>query len=150
MSIIQNIKSEQLKARKNKDELKKSVLTALYSEVSIVGKNKGNRETDDQEAIVVIKKFIKGVNETITIFKDRNKPVDNLELEVEVYQSFLPKQMNVDELGIVIDNIIKTLAEPINPRSIGVILKTLNVEYIGLFDGNLASKIVKDKIATLN
>ena len=70
--ILEKIKKQQLQARKEKSPIV-GALTALMSEVAIVGKNNGNRETTDEEAVKVIKKFIKGINETIDLIKDPEK-----------------------------------------------------------------------------
>lgn len=150
MTIIQNIKSKQLDARKHKDKISTSVLTALYSEVSIVGKNNGNRETNDQEAIAVIKKFIKGVNETVAIFEKNSKDTTELKVELSIYESFLPKQMSENELRTAIQAAIADLDTEISMKLMGSLMKMLNDEYSGLFDGNLASKIVKEELTIPN
>lgn len=146
MSIIQSIKSKLLFARKEKDKITTDILTALYSEVSIVGKNLGNRETTDKEAINVIKSFIKGINETINILKGKNKDVSNLNFEIEIYKSFLPPQLKEDELKTVIHDFILTLTEDLNKKSIGIIMKFLNENYEGRFEGSLANEIIQKEI----
>ena len=64
MSLIQDIKSASLVARKARETKKAESLITLYSEASMIGKNDGNRESTDAETIAVIKKFIKNIDET--------------------------------------------------------------------------------------
>ena len=64
--ILEKIKNASLAARKAKEALAATLLTTLYSEAVNVGKNNGNRDTTDAEAVAVVKKFLKGVDETIS------------------------------------------------------------------------------------
>ena len=63
MSLIQTIKTAQVAARKARDP-SASLLTTLIGEAEMVGKNAG-REVTDQEVVATIKKFIKGIDETL-------------------------------------------------------------------------------------
>lgn len=145
--IISKIKSEQLQARKDQDKFKTKVLTALYSETAIVGKNNGNRETNDDEAIAVIKSFIKKLNETISILKQNpNKDVSEQLSELSIYESFLPKQLSEEEIKNIVLTTIKTIENP-SIKSMGAVMSVLNTEYKGLFDGSVASKIVKEELS---
>lgn len=65
--LIVKIKHDQLVARKNRDQIESTLLTTLIGEADMVGKNNGNRDPFDEEVISVVKKFLKGVNETIAI-----------------------------------------------------------------------------------
>ena len=65
--LIEKIKHDQLVARKNRSTVESTLLTTLIGEADMVGKNNGNRDPFDEEVISVVKKFLKGVNETIDI-----------------------------------------------------------------------------------
>jgi len=66
--LINKIKSDALEARKARKTNTATLLTTLYFEASMVGKNLENRESTDQEVLQVIEKFIKGANEVKNIF----------------------------------------------------------------------------------
>ena len=141
--ILEKIKKQQLQARKEKSPIV-GALTALMSEVAIVGKNNGNRETTDEEAIKVIKKFIKGINETIDLIKDPEK-LKLLETELEIYNSFLPQIMNALETRAAVEKIINALPEK-SPKAMGQVMGTISKEYGTLIDRGLASQIVKEML----
>lgn len=141
--ILEKIKKQQLQARKEKSPIV-GALTALMSEVAIVGKNNGNRETTDEEAIKVIKKFIKGINETIDLIKDPEK-LKLLEMELEIYNSFLPQIMNELETRAAVEKIINALPEK-SPKAMGQVMGTISKEYGTLIDRGLASQIVKEML----
>jgi len=142
--IVQKIKKDQLEARKAKNKELAGTLTALYSEVAIVGKNNGNRDTTDEEAIKVITKFKKGVNESIESLQGSHNwencqgRIDELVDEVEVYEAYLPKQMSKDELTQTIKDIVATGAD-----NIGKVMQALKKDYAGLYDGKMASTLIR-------
>ena len=141
--ILEKIKKQQLQARKEKSPIV-GALTALMSEVAIVGKNNGNRETTDEEAMKVIKKFIKGINETVDLIKDPEK-LKLLEMELEIYNSFLPQIMNELETRAAVEKIINALPEK-SPKAMGQVMGTISKEYGTLIDRGLASQIVKEML----
>ena len=51
--LIENLKEDQLIARKNRDQIKATLLTTLIGEAEMVGKNTGNRSPFDEEVVSV-------------------------------------------------------------------------------------------------
>lgn len=142
MQLIKEIKNAQLEARKNKDKLSSSVLTALISEITAVGKNNGNRETTDDEAIKIITKFKKGCDENKRILKNRLNSEDKIleiENEVKIYDRFLPKLMSERETEMAVNSILLEMAHP----NMGQVMGALKKEYGSSLDMSIASRIVK-------
>jgi uncharacterized protein YqeY len=147
MTLVEQIKIDSLSARKAKSELKATLLTTLYSEVVNVGKNNGNRDTTDTEAVAVIKKFLKGVDETLNFLGEKVDPRRDVALvEKAILEAYLPKQMSESELKIVIADLIGVLPEK-NPKQMGVLMKQLKERYDGQYDGQLASKMIKEQLS---
>lgn len=139
--MIKRIKKEQLSARKHKDKLKIGVLTALLSEITAIGKNSGNRETTEAEAMGVIKKFKKNLTETIKVVKDEQK-LEELKKEMEIYDSFLPKTLSEEETTKVVEEIISKIENP----NIGLVMKELKSAHIEGLDMATANKIIRKKL----
>lgn len=139
MSLLQTIKADQLKARKEKDTLRTSLLTTLLGEAQAVGKTDGNRETTDSETIAVIKKFLKNINETLG--HRANDPT--LLEERTVLMSYLPKQMDADQLTVLIQQIVET-HDLEGPKAMGAVMKELKLHHDGQFDGKVASQVARD------
>lgn len=144
--LIDTIKVVQLQARKSYCTRKALSLTTLIGEAEAVGKNNGNRAPTDAEVIAVLKKFIKNNRET---FDAVNKTHDTLRVaevsadldeEVELYESFLPKQLSEAELGAIIDSLIV-----FGTTNVGAVMKQLKADHAGLYDGAMASRILKGK-----
>ena len=140
---LKKIKKEQLQARKSKDKFKASILTTLISEIEIVGKNKRNGETSEEEAIKVIEKFKKNAESTKDLMIENDaldEEIENKYWEIELYKEYLPKQLSEDELR----NIIKDIIDHDSDINIGKVMGFLKKQYNGQYDGKLASKLVKE------
>lgn len=132
MSLIDQIKTQQLEARKNSSE-SASLLTTLLSEAVNIGKNNGNRETTDAEVVAVVKKFIKNIDETVSALTTRNQDASKFLNEKAVLETFLPKQLTENELT----EIAKT------KNGMPDFMKFLKENHNGQYDGKLASTVAK-------
>ena len=155
MSLIQDIKSASLVARKARETKKAESLITLYSEASMIGKNDGNRESTDAETVAVIKKFIKNIDETLIkggfYYRVNIRPAAHLGdpramkliEEKKLLSEFLPKQLTQDRITALLQDIIRN-----SPGAkMGDVLKTLKAEFDGEYDGGLAAKIAKGLFA---
>ena len=140
--LIEQIRSNFMEARKARNTEKSAFLSTLLSEVERIGKDNGNRQTTDEEAVKVVKKFIKNAEETITVGEKSGKDVSASKREVEILNSYLPQQLNVEQLTTIINGIIKTLPEK-TPKATGKIMGELKANYNGQYDGKMASDLVK-------
>lgn len=144
MSLLQQIKNDQLTARKNREAIKASLLTTLIGEAANIGKNDGNRETTDAEVVAVVKKFVKGLDEIITVaitYTDKDKAEQSI-AEKAILQVYLPKQMTEAELSVAIAD-IKTEVGATNPKDMGKVMAALKAKFEGQYDGKQASVLIK-------
>lgn len=143
MSLFQQIRADQITARKNKS-LSASVLTTLLGEAGTIGKNAGNREPTDDEVMQVVKKFIKNINETVDILSKEHfanaERIGDLTDEKNVLLKYLPTQLSADQL----DDAIKTIKVEMKTDNVGLIMKSLQSRYGGLFDGRVASQRIRE------
>lgn len=139
MTLLEQIKSDQLQARILADKPKASILTTLIGESEMVGKNDGNRDTTDQEVIATIKKFIKNIDETIAVAG----PTETLVAEKDALQLYLPRQLTEPELRVTIGNIIVTQGLS-GSKAMGQLMGELKKNHAGSYDGGLASKLAKE------
>ena len=139
-TLFNRIKQDQVIARKAHNTLAASLLTTLIGETSVIGKNDGNREVTDSEVIAVIKKFVKGMDETIGYLGDTNPlALEIVTTEKSIISIYMPQQMDEPALkhaiGLIIDDV---------GLNLGKVMGELKIRYAGLYDGKLASALVKD------
>lgn len=137
MSLLEQLKRDQLDSRIKSETLKTNLLTALLGDALMVGKNDGNRTPTDVEITKVIKKFIKNIDEILQYKHD-----DNLVKEKDILNGYLPKQLSDDQLEEVISKIIDQLPPSIPEKArMGNVMKILKTEHDGTYDGKVASSI---------
>ena len=146
MSLIQEIKSKNLEARKQKLTAVVNVLTPLIGEAEMVGKNAG-REVTDAEVVQMVKKFIKNLDETIRVLGDNDPRTLTAMGEKHTLETFLPKQLGDEELRKEIIGIVAGLqATGVDNPKMGDVMKFLKLRFDGLYDGKVASTIIKEYV----
>lgn len=139
MSLLDRIKQDQLSARKAKNALAASLLTTLIGEAAMIGKNDGGRDTTDAEVQAIIKKFVKGMDETLNYLAGSNDEVSKTVIaEKAILTNYLPKQMDEAELTTA----IKAIIADIGPN-LGKVMGELKARHGGVYDGKMASTLVK-------
>lgn len=138
--ILDKIKSDQIDARKGQNTKKAVLLSTLISEIEMIGKN-ARREILDNDSITCLNKFKKGVVDTLELLKkgaiSYPERRTELELELNLYNSYLPKSLTEAELELII---LKMVSEGLNMKDI---MSKLKLEYAGQYDGKLASELIK-------
>lgn len=130
--LRKKLQEDQIQALKTKNQEKLEVLRFLISAI----KNKEiekKSELNDEEIILVIKKIVKEIKESIEAFKkgQRSDLVEKNKKQLEILSFYLPKELSDEELKKEIEKIIqenKNLYEK-NPKAIiGVCMKTLKTK----------------------
>lgn len=129
--LIEQIKKDQLAARKSGNKVESSLLTTLVGESEKIGKDKGNRAPTDDEVQTVVKKFMKGVEENIRLTGKQE-----FLQEKEILNRYLPKMLSEEQL----DEIVKDLAESLQNK--GKVMAALASNYKNMYDGKQAMSIV--------
>lgn len=152
-TLLNTLLNDQKAARlqkENKDPVKISLLTTLYSEAVNVGKNKGNRPSTDEEVLAVIKKFVKGVTENIDIYTKNQavEALDKAKKELVILQNYLPATVGSQEIEAYASSVI--LEEKLDKKdgqTFGKVMKGLKAKFGSSLDGAVASKVLKDFLA---
>lgn len=144
MSLLKQIKDDQLQARFNKDKLRAGLLTTLYSEAATIGKNAG-RDTTDEEVVAVIRKFIKNINEMLKVIGDSDLGNASKQ-ERSILENYLPEQISEEQLAETIDILVMGL-ENKTMKQMGTVMGELNRQYPGQFERAVASKIIQSRLS---
>lgn len=139
MSLLAQIKSDALAARKSKDSVASSLLVTLSSEAARVGLDDGKRESTDAEVIATVKKFLKNNSELLNV-----RPDDATALrEQELLMVYLPKQMDGEQLKAAVLVILNDLNLDSVGKNMGVVMKELKARHEGSYSGAEASSLLK-------
>lgn len=130
-------------AFKAKDIVKKDALNYMIAQI----KNKQievQRELQDDEIIALIKKEIKGRQESIEFLTKANK-LDDVATEQQIIwylQVYLPAMMPVEKLTELVKNIIATQGITDLGKWRGEIVKAVMAEYKSVVDGKMLQDVI--------
>ena len=140
MSVIEKLKAESLRLRKERNPIASSITFAL-SEIEKVGKNNGNRVTTNDEAIKVVQKLVATIDENIKYAEQKADLVRLVELDLEkaILESVLPQMASDEEVR---NYLLASFVEA--PANKGVIMKVLKEKFGALVDMKRAGQIATE------
>ena len=149
MSLRIKIETKLQGALKERNKLEISTLRLILAAVKdrdIASRTSDNRTgIKDEDIKQLLKKMIKQRNESIEIYKKNNR-IDLLEIEkgeVEIINTFLPKQMNeVETIKICKETIQLTNAQ--GPKDIGKVMSAIKKKYSNVLDFAKVGALVKE------
>ena len=100
MSLKEKISKDFIKAFKEKDVLRKSLLSTVKGEIQTIEKNQGVETLSDEEVLKILNKFAKSLKENVSLGDE------NSEKELSVIQEYLPKEMSQSEIESKVSEII--------------------------------------------
>lgn len=145
--LEEKILNDYKEAMKNRDTIKSSVLNFLRAELINVAIAKKKKKLEDNEIITVIKKQIKERKDSIEQFKKGNRQdlADKETKEYEILKVYLPKELPVDEIKPIIEEVISSTAAT-GIKDMGRVMKEVVAKIAGQADGKLVSDLVKERL----
>ena len=153
MSIREEITNQLKEAMINKNTNLVNTLRLIKASIKdkdIVAKGNGKGDISDQEIISVLQTMIKQRKASIDMYLSGNREdlVKKEENEIEIISNFLPQQLSLQEIDIIInDMIISSGASSI--KNIGEVIKLIKEKYDGRIDLGVASKLIKEKLSEI-
>ena len=137
--------SEALKdAMKSKDGEKRDALRLLQAAFKQVEVDTRQELSEDNEMDILLKEAKKR-RESIEELGKAGRDTAEEQYELDLIESFLPKQMTEEEIrALVTAAIAETGAS--NPKEMGKVMGKLNPQTKGKADGKLVSQIVKEML----
>jgi len=149
MSLRIEIETKLQGALKERNKLKISTLRLILAAVKdreIASRTPDNRTgIKDEDIKQLLKKMIKQRNESIEIYQKNNR-IDLLEIEkgeVDIINTFLPKQLNETETTKVCKETIQSIKAQ-GPKDIGKVMGVLKKKYSDILDFAKAGKQIKE------
>jgi uncharacterized protein YqeY len=143
MTVTKKLKTKSIQLRKERSPVASSIVFAI-SEIEKVGKNNGNRETTDDEAIKVIQKLLVVVNENIRYAGEKEDGrLIHLREEKEILESVLPKMASDQDITDFLRDLFTGKREDKIPKK-GEVMKALRDHFGALVDMKRASEIAKE------
>ena len=123
------------------------ILAALKDRDIAVRPERGDEGLDEKEILQLLQKMVKQRDESIALYVQggRQDLADRERAEVEVINTFLPKQMEGDELRKAVEAVVEE-AEASSLKDMGRVMAALRERYAGQMNFAQANGIVKEML----
>jgi uncharacterized protein YqeY len=147
MSLKEQLKEDMKAALKAKDKEKLSVIRMLQSLIKNAEIDKRG-ELTDEEIISLLMKYAKQRRESIELYEKggRQDLVEKERRELQIVESYLPKQMSEEEIRELVAKVIEEVGAS-SPKDIGKVMQAVMPKVKGRADGSTVNKIVRELLA---
>jgi len=144
--ILQDIQKQIIEAMRAKDKVKLATLRMLGSALNYEKIEKQHELTNDEELAVVARE-VKKRKEAIEMYKKAGavEKQNQEEEELKILLKYLPKQIEDDELRLLVDETLSAISVK-DISSMGIIIKKVKVKVGQSADGAKIAQIVKEKL----
>jgi uncharacterized protein YqeY len=141
--LKEKLKSEFKSAMRNKEVLKKGILTMIISNITTAEKEKGS-ELTEIEVLAIVQRELKQTKQALVEAEkaERQDNIDYGKEKIAIIESYLPQMMTADEIRTLL------VANGIGSgTNMGEAMKVIKPLVAGKADNALVSKTVKEVIA---
>lgn len=146
MSIKKELMNDLKSAMKNKNKLKKSVITMLRAEIKQIEVDE-RTEVDDEKILDIIASQIKTKRKALEDFKtaEREDLIEETEKEIEILKTYLPEQLSDEALTAIIEETIETVGAE-SMKDMGAVMGKVVPQVKGKAESSKVAAIVKEKL----
>jgi uncharacterized protein YqeY len=138
--IEEQIKKANIEAMKNKDTVARAFYSVLMNKILLEKIAKGQRDQmlADADVSNIMQKVIKELNDEKENYQKvgNAEEVANLDRQLEIASSYLPKQLSKDE--------IKAIILGLDDKTIPTVMKHFKANYNGQVDMRLVQEVLKE------
>jgi uncharacterized protein YqeY len=149
MSLDQNMNSALKEAMKAKDEVRLRTLRAIKTAFMVAKTAPGaSHELSEADEMKIIQKLYKQRKDSFDIYTEQGRAdlAGTEKQEMDVLESFLPKQMADEELETVLKGIIEQTGAS-SPGDMGKVMGVATKQLSGKADGKRISGMVRQLLA---
>ena len=147
MPLKKQIEDKLNKALKAKDKNTYPTLRLIVSAIKdaeIAVRSKDQKEIKDSDIIGILKKMIKQRNESCEVYKKagRTELLENETKEINVINTFLPKQLSEEETKKICEEAVKSVSAS-SMKDMGKVMGVLKSKHADTLDFSKVSGIIK-------
>jgi len=146
MNLKVTLEEKLLNAMRNNEVIERNTIRMVLTSIKLAEVERG-KSLEDNEIISILQKEIKMRKETILEAEKGNRTdiIQTTQEEIRVLENYLPKQMGVDEIRVIIAKIIADL-NAIDIKDMGKIMKVAVPEIAGKASNDLISQTVREML----
>ena len=146
MSLKDKLLQDLKEAMKEKDTVRKNTVQLVRSGILQIEKEK-KIELDDEGVLDVISKELKKRRDSMPDYvkSGRQDLIDNLNKEIEVLLTYLPKQLTEDEIKVIVEEAVKETGAA-TMKDMGKVMANVTPKVKGRADNKIVSGLVKQML----
>ncbi|GAK57357.1 GatB/Yqey family protein [Candidatus Vecturithrix granuli] len=146
MSLKEQLTQDMKTAMKQKEQIRLSIIRLVRSAI----KNREielGKDLEDDDVLKVMATLVKQHKDSIEQFEKggRTDLVEKEQAELDILETYLPKQLTEAELSALIQEAIREVGAT-SAKEMGKVMKALMPKIQGRADGKLVSQLVKDQL----
>jgi len=141
---IEDKLNEALKAKDKNTYPTLRLMVSAIKDAEIAGRSKGQKEIKDSDITSILRKMIKQRNESCEVYKKagRSELLENETKEINVINTFLPKQLSEEETKKICEEAIKSVGAS-SMKDMGKVMGVLKSKHADTLDFSKVSGIIK-------
>ena len=141
---IEDKLNEALKAKDKNTYPTLRLIVSAIKDAEIAGRSKGQKEIKDSDITGILKKMIKQRNESCEVYKKagRSELLENETKEINIINTFLPKQLSEEETKKICEETIKSIGAS-SMKDMGKVMGVLKSKHAETLDFSNVSAIIK-------
>ncbi|RFA36371.1 hypothetical protein CAI16_04915 [Virgibacillus dokdonensis] len=148
MTLLETLNQDMKQAMKNKDKQTLSVIRMVKASIQNETIKLGKDSLSEDEEISILSREVKQRKDSLQEFKSasRDDLVQQVELELDILQTYMPKQLTDEEL----EAIVKLTIEEVNATSkkdMGKVMSAIMPKVKGRADGSQINKLVQKQLS---
>ena len=147
MALLETLRKDKMTAMKEKDTVRSGVLGILISNLNLQTKEL-HRDLTTEEEMTILSKELKQTHETLaSIPGSREDLIAETKAKIQVIESYLPKQLTLEEVKVYIVNKIETMkangeeVPALSPKNYNRMIMS---ELAGQADGKMIAQAVNE------
>jgi uncharacterized protein YqeY len=141
---IEDKLNEALKAKDKNTYPTLRLIVSAIKDAEIASRSKGQKEIRDSDITSILKKMIKQRNESCEVYKKagRSELLENETKEINIINTFLPKQLTEEETKKICEEIVKSVGAS-SMKDMGKVMGALKSKHADTLDFSKVSVILK-------
>jgi len=146
MSLKEKLNNDFKEAMRNRDQLRKNVITLIRSEIKQIEVDK-RIELEEQDIIEIISRQLKQRKDALEEFNKGNREdlAQQAEEEAQILLSYLPEQLSEEEITKIIKETIAEIGAN-SIKEMGKVMAAIMPKVKGIADGKLVNQIVREQL----
>jgi uncharacterized protein len=146
MSLKERLTSDLKEAMKNREQIRKDVVTMIRSDIKQAEVDK-RMALGDEEIVDIISRQMKQRKDAIEEFQKgaREDLVEQTRQEIDILLTYLPEQMSEEEIVQVVNEAIEELGAN-SLKDMGKVMASVISKTKGRADGKIVNQIVKQRL----